>query len=59
MELPQKLTLAIWSAVLPLAPMYTMTMVDEMPHGEKKRFWVGLVLASCLKKLMAKMVFAT
>lgn len=36
-----------------------MTMVDEMLHGEKKRFWVVLVFARCLKKLMAKIVFAT
>ena len=36
-----------------------MAMVDEMLHGEKKRFGVALVFARCLKKLRAKIVLAT
>lgn len=37
-----------------------MAMVEEMLQGQKKIFWVlALVFARCLKKLRAKIVFAT
>ena len=37
-----------------------MAKVEEMLQGQKKRFWVSaLVFARCLKKLRAKIVFAT
>ena len=37
-----------------------MAMVEEMLQGQKKRFWVSaLVFARYLKKLRAKIVFAT
>lgn len=37
-----------------------MATVEEMLQGQKKRFWVlALVFARCLKKLRAKIVFAT
>ena len=37
-----------------------MAKVEEMLQGQKKIFWVlALVFARCLKKLRAKIVFAT
>lgn len=53
-----RLTFAIWSAVLPLAPKYTVARADEILRGENKMFLLSSSWHSCLKKSRAKLVFA-
>lgn len=46
--LPFSLTWAIWVAVVPLVPKYTMAKEVEMPQGEKKIFLPSAASANFL-----------